>query len=139
MIETVDSPEIAVEIDKRCAQIGRVMPVLIEINSGREPQKSGVYPEKAVELISNISLLPHISVKGLMTMGPPVDHPEKSRPYFRETKALFDRIKELNLPNVEMQYLSMGMTDSYRIALEEGANVIRLGNKIFGERVTKSQ
>lgn len=139
MIETVDSPEIAVEIEKRCAQIGKVMPVLIEINSGREPQKSGVYPEKAVELISNISLLPHIRVKGLMTMGPPAGLPEESRPYFRETKNLFDRIKELNLPNVEMQYLSMGMTDSYRFALEEGANVIRLGNKIFGERVPQSK
>jgi uncharacterized pyridoxal phosphate-containing UPF0001 family protein len=71
---------------------------------------------------------------GLMTMGPPVAHPEESRPFFRETKGLFERLKGLSLPNVEMKYLSMGMTDSYRIALEEGANIIRLGSKIFGER-----
>lgn len=136
MIETVDSLEIAVEIDKRCAQIGKTMPVLIEINSGRETQKSGVFPENAEALVAGISRLPNIRVAGLMTMGPPVGRPEESRPYFRETKELFDRIKRLGLPNVEMKYLSMGMTDSYRIALEEGANIIRLGNKIFGERAS---
>jgi pyridoxal phosphate enzyme (YggS family) len=136
MIETVDSLEIAVEIDKRCAQIGKTLPVLIEINSGREPQKSGAFPENAEALVAGISRLPNIRVAGLMTMGPPVSRPEESRPYFRETKKLFDRIKKLDLPNVEMKYLSMGMTDSYRIALEEGANVIRLGNKIFGERAS---
>lgn len=134
MIETVDSLEIAVEIDKRCAQTGKVLPVLIEINSGREPQKSGVYPENAGLLITSISNLSNIRIKGLMTMGPTVSRPEESRPYFRETKNLFEKIKKLALPNVEMKYLSMGMTDSYRIALEEGANIIRLGNKIFGER-----
>jgi len=134
MIETVDSAEIAREIDKRCAQAGKTMPVLIEINSGRETQKSGVYPEDAERLISEISTLENIRVAGLMTMGPPVDRPEDSRPYFIETRKVFDRIKGLNLPNVEMKYLSMGMTDSYRIALDEGANVIRIGSRIFGER-----
>ncbi|HUT67172.1 MAG TPA: YggS family pyridoxal phosphate-dependent enzyme [Dehalococcoidales bacterium] len=134
MIETVDSAEIAREIDKRCAQAGKTMPVLIEINSGRETQKSGVYPEDAERLISEISTLGNIRVAGLMTMGPPVDRPEDSRPYFIETRKVFDRIKGLNLPNVEMKYLSMGMTDSYRIALDEGANVIRIGSRIFGER-----
>ncbi len=136
MIETVDSLEIAVDIDKRCAQIGKTLPVLIEVNSGRETQKSGVYPENAEALVAGISRLPNIRVEGLMTMGPPVNRPEESRPYFTETKKLFDRIKRLGLPNVEMKYLSMGMTDSYRIALEEGANIIRLGNKIFGERAS---
>jgi pyridoxal phosphate enzyme (YggS family) len=134
MIETVDSLEIAREINSRCAQIGKTMPVLIEINSGREPQKSGVFPENAVALIAGIAGLPHVRIMGLMTMGPPVSLPEESRPFFRETKDLFDRLKALALPGVEMIYLSMGMTDSYRIALEEGANIIRLGNKIFGER-----
>jgi pyridoxal phosphate enzyme (YggS family) len=134
IIETVDSLEIATEIDKRCAQIGKNMPVLIEINSGRELQKSGVLPENAETLIAGIANLPNVHIEGLMTMGPPVSRPEDSRPYFQETKKVFDRLKSLELPNVEMKYLSMGMTDSYRIALEEGANVIRLGNKIFGER-----
>jgi len=134
MIETVDSIELAAEIDKRCARAGRTMPVLIEINSGREEQKAGVYPEDAEGLIGEISTLKNIRVTGLMTMGPLGGHPEDSRPYFKETKRVFERIRESNLPNVEMKYLSMGMTDSYRIALEEGANVIRIGSRIFGER-----
>jgi len=134
MIETVDSVDIAREIDKRCAPIGKTMPVLIEINSGREQQKSGVVPENAEQLIREVSELEHIKVVGLMTMGPRFGNPEDSRPYFIETKKIFDRIQKLNLPGVEMKYLSMGMTNSYRVALEEGANIVRIGTRIFGER-----
>jgi len=134
MIETVDSVEIARDIDKRCAQIGKVMPVLIEINSGREKQKSGVLPEGVEQLAREISALPNIRVMGLMTMGPRFGNPEDSRPYFVETKKLFEKIKKLNLPNIEMRYLSMGMTNSYKIAIEEDANIVRIGSKIFGER-----
>jgi len=134
MIETVDSLEIGREIDKRCAQIGKIMPVLIEINSGRERQKSGVFPEKAEQLVKEISTCHNIRIMGLMTMGPLFGNPEDFRPYFRETKKLFENIRKLNLPNVDMRYLSMGMTDSYKIAIEEGANIVRIGSKIFGER-----
>ncbi len=134
MIETVDSIELAEEIDKRCTQIGKVMPVLIEINSGREKQKTGVLPEKAAQLIREVSSLPNLRVTGLMTMGPRFGDPEDSRPYFRETKKIFEIIKKLNLPHVEMKYLSMGMTNSYKIAIDEGANMVRIGSKIFGER-----
>jgi pyridoxal phosphate enzyme (YggS family) len=134
MIETVDSIEIAREIDKRCAQIGRNMPVLIEINSGREKQKAGVYPENVEKLVAEMATLKNIRVMGLMTMGPRFGNPEDSRPYFVETRKIFDRIKNLNLPHAEMKYLSMGMTNSYQIALEEGANIVRIGSKIFGER-----
>ena len=134
MIETVDSPAIAREIDKRCAQINKTMPVLIEINSGREEQKTGVLPENAEQLARDISNLPNIKLMGLMTMGPRFGNPEDARPYFVATKRIFDRIKELNLPRIEMRYLSMGMTNSYRIALEEGANMVRIGSKLFGER-----
>jgi hypothetical protein len=134
MIETVDSLKIASEIDKRCAQIGKVMPILIEVNSGREPQKSGVLPEDAEQLITEISSLKNVRVMGLMTMGPRFGNPEDSRPYFVATRKIFERIKKLNLSNVEMRYLSMGMTNSYKIALEEGANIVRIGTKIFGER-----
>jgi len=134
MIETVDSVEIAREIDRRCAQIGKIMPVLVEINSGHEAQKSGVFPESAAQLVKEISVLPNIRVMGLMTMGPRFGNPEDSRPYFVETKKIFDRLKELNLPNVEMRYLSMGMTNSYKIAIEEGANMVRIGTRVFGER-----
>ena len=134
MIETVDSVEIAGEIDKRCAQVGKTMPVLIEINSGREEQKAGVYPENAEKLVNEISTFKNIRVTGLMTMGPQSGNPEDARPYFIETRKVFDRIKKLNLLDLEMKYLSMGMTNSYRIALEEGANIVRIGSKIFGER-----
>ena len=134
MIESVDSLEIAWEIDRKCAQIGKVMPVLIEVNSGREPQKSGVLPEDAERLVREISGLGSIKVMGLMTMGPSFGNPEDFRPYFVETRRVFERIKGLKLPNVEMRHLSMGMTDSYKVAIEEGANIIRIGTRIFGER-----
>ena len=134
MIETVDSLELAREIDKRCAQINKVMPVLVEINSGREEQKSGILPEKTEQLVRDISDLNNLRIVGLMTMGPRLGNPEDSRPYFVVTKKIFEGIKKLNLPDVQMRYLSMGMTNSYQIALDEGANIVRIGSKIFGER-----
>jgi len=133
MIETVDSVEIAKEIDKRCGQIGKVMPVLIEINSGEEEQKFGVHPEYAEELIKEISGLQNVKVVGLMTMGPRFGNPENSRPYFVKMREVFEKIRRLNLPNVEMEYLSMGMTNSYKVAIEEGANIVRIGTMIFGK------
>jgi pyridoxal phosphate enzyme (YggS family) len=134
MIESIDSLEIAREIDRKCSQIGKIMPLLIEVNSGREPQKSGVLPEDVERLVREISGLANIKVMGLMTMGPSFGNPEDSRPYFAKTRRIFEKIKGLKLPNVEMKYLSMGMTSSYEVALEEGANIIRIGTKIFGER-----
>jgi hypothetical protein len=134
MIETVDSLEMAQEIDKRCQQLGKIMPILIEVNSGRELQKSGVLPENAAALAQSISSLPDIRLMGLMTMGPAVGDPEDSRPYFVTTRQVFEQLKLLAIPNVTMQYLSMGMTNSYKIALAEGANMVRLGTLIFGER-----
>jgi len=134
MIETVDSSEIAGEIDKRCAEIGKTMSVLIELNSGREKQKSGILPENTERLATEISALGNVRLMGLMTMGPRFGNPEDSRPYFIETKKMFERIKRLNLPNIEMKYLSMGMTNSYKIAMEEGANIVRIGSRIFGQR-----
>jgi PLP dependent protein len=134
MIETVHTLEIAKEINKKCAQIGKTMPVLIEINSGRELNKSGVFPEDAEQLIRDISSLRNLKVEGLMTMGPRFGNPEDSRPYFVETRRIFERVKRLSLPNVNMRYLSMGMSNSYKIALQENANVIRIGTKVFGQR-----
>ncbi|MBI4283171.1 MAG: YggS family pyridoxal phosphate-dependent enzyme [Chloroflexi bacterium] len=134
MIETVDSVAIARELNERCAQIGKIMPILIEVNSGREKQKSGVLPEAVEPLVAEIAALPNIRVVGLMTMGPRFGNPEDSRPYFVETRRIFDRIKQRNLPNVEMRYLSMGMTNSYQIAIEEGANIVRLGTRLFAAR-----
>ena len=134
MIETVDSVELAREIDKRCDQIGKIMPVLIEVNSGREAQKSGVFPEATEALAREMAALPNLRVMGLMTMGPLAGDPENSRPYFVATREIFEQIKRLDLPGIEMRYLSMGMTNSYKVALEEGTNMVRIGTRIFGER-----
>jgi pyridoxal phosphate enzyme (YggS family) len=134
MIETVDSMKLASAIDKACGKIGKTMPVLVEINSGEEDQKAGVLPEDAIPLIQEMSALANIKVMGLMTMGPFAGDPEDSRPYFQKTRAIFEKLKAMNLPNVEMKYLSMGMSNSYKVALEEGANVVRIGTKLFGER-----
>jgi pyridoxal phosphate enzyme (YggS family) len=131
MIETVDSLELAREIDNKCRETNKVMPVLIEINSGREPQKHGVFPENALPLVRKCAVLSHIRVMGLMTMGPVVAEPEKLRPYFAETRIIFEKLQGLDLPAVQIKYLSMGMSDSYHIAIEEGANIIRIGSKIF--------
>lgn len=134
MIETVDAVKLAASIDRACERENRVMSVLIEINSGEESQKAGVRPEEAQSLIREISGLNHVAVKGLMTMGPFTGDPEEARPYFARTREVFERIKTVSIPGVEMKYLSMGMSNSYKVALEEGANLIRIGTKIFGAR-----
>jgi pyridoxal phosphate enzyme (YggS family) len=134
MIETVDSWPLAKLIDRRCAAIGLTMPVLVEVNIGREASKTGVLPEEVDDLVQRLSDLKHIRVQGLMTMGPRFGDPEDARPYFRATKEAFDRLAKADRPNVEMRTLSMGMSNSYQVALEEGANMVRLGTVLFGER-----
>ncbi|MFC1768205.1 YggS family pyridoxal phosphate-dependent enzyme [Nanoarchaeota archaeon] len=124
MIQTVDSFELASEISKRATT---KYPVLIEVNSGEESEKSGVNPTKVLDLVRKISTLPNVIVKGLMTMGP-VENPRMA---FRKTKQLFDSIKAMKIPNVEMEILSMGMSDSYEVAIEEGSNMVRLGKSLF--------
>jgi pyridoxal phosphate enzyme (YggS family) len=134
MIETVDSWRLAVAIDRHCAAAGKVMPVLVEINSGREASKTGVMPEKLDDLVQCLRGLKHIRVQGLMTMGPRFGDPENARPFFLATRAAFERLSALNLPDVAMRYLSMGMSNSYAVAIEEGANLVRIGTGIFGQR-----
>ncbi len=135
MIETVDSLSIAEEINKVCVRQNKTMQVLIEVNSGRESQKFGVMPEKVTGLLKKLSELENIKASGLMTMGPMTGDPEAALPYFVETKNIFDKIKTMDIANVEMRYLSMGMSNSYKVAIEEGANIIRIGTKIFGDRI----
>ena len=134
MIETVDSVRLANAIDRHCAELDKIMPVLIEINSGKEPSKTGVLPDQAEQMLAEIAALPNIRVQGLMTMGPRFGNPDDAKPYFRLTKALFDKLSSANLPDVEMRYLSMGMSNTYQIAIKEGANVVRIGTRLFGER-----
>jgi len=138
MIETIDSTRIARAVERHCADIGTIMPVLIEINSGRESNKTGVAPEKAEELAREIGALEHLRLRGLMTMGPRFGNPEDARPYFRLTKELFDSLSSIDLGDGQMQYLSMGMSNTYTTAIEEGANIVRIGTKLFGERSDSS-
>jgi len=137
MIETLDSWRLAEVIDRRCAAIDKTMPVLVEINSGRETSKTGVFPEEVDDLIRRLVSLQNISVQGLMTMGPISGNPEDARPFFRETKKAFDRTLAAEISGVEMRYLSMGMSNSYEIAIEEGSNMIRLGTTLFGPRAKR--
>jgi pyridoxal phosphate enzyme (YggS family) len=134
LVETVDSIGLGREIDKRSATAGKTMDVLVEVNSGREPQKSGVLPEEAEPLVRSLAALPHLRVLGLMTMGPFEGDPEDSRPYFKETRRVWEELKALCIPGTEMRHLSMGMTNSWRVAVEEGATMVRIGTAIFGPR-----
>ena len=134
LVETVDSWRLAEVIDKRCAAVHHTMPVLAEINSGLEENKSGILPEQAEDIVRRMGRLKHIRVQGLMTMGPLSENAEDYRPYFQMTKELFDHLASARIPGVEMRYLSMGMSDSYQVAIEEGANIIRVGSAIFGPR-----
>jgi pyridoxal phosphate enzyme (YggS family) len=136
MCQTVDSWHLAQYLDRRCKMAGRVLPVLIEINSGEESNKTGVLTENLEQLVLKVSKLKNLKLQGLMTMGPRFGDPEKSRPYFQLTRKAFEQIKSLDIPNIEMKYLSMGMSNSYRIAIEEGSNLVRVGTKLFGERET---
>ncbi|KPL76933.1 alanine racemase [Ornatilinea apprima] len=134
IIETVDSWALAQALERHAASLQKKLPILVEINSGREPNKDGVLPEEVDELIAQLSTLTYLQVQGLMTMGPRFGNPEDSRPFFVATRQVFDRLAKQSLPNVEMRYLSMGMSNSYLIAIQEGANIVRIGTKLFGER-----
>ncbi|TFG45029.1 MAG: YggS family pyridoxal phosphate-dependent enzyme [Dehalococcoidia bacterium] len=133
LIETVDNLKLATALDHQARLHGKVMPVLIEVNIGREAQKSGVLPDELPGIALSIEQFPNLKLHGLMTMGPHLTA-EKLRPYFAETRRLFDNLQQLNLPDTNIRYLSMGMSDSYLIAIEEGANLVRLGTAIFGQR-----
>jgi hypothetical protein len=137
LVETLDSLKLAHAIERYCEETQKTLPVLLEINSGRESNKTGVLPEDVDELVENFSALKFVRVEGLMTMGPLFGDPEASRPYFKTTREIYERLSNVTTPNVEMRTLSMGMSNSYRVAIEEGANLVRLGTAIFGARPVK--
>jgi pyridoxal phosphate enzyme (YggS family) len=134
MIETLDSLRLAKVIDRLAMTLGKEIPVLVEVNSGRESNKTGVFPEDIIEFVDSLGSLKHINIQGLMTMGPRFGDPENARPYFHATRHAFERLRNLTMPNMDMHYLSMGMSNSYMIAIEEGANIVRIGTRIFGSR-----
>ena len=134
MIHSVDSLKLATEIDKRAKQHNTSMDILIEVNIGGEESKSGVAPEDTENLCLEIAKLENIHIKGLMTVAPIVENPEDARVYFRKMNKLFVDIRDKNYDNINMTYLSMGMTHDFEVAIEEGANIVRVGTAIFGKR-----
>ncbi|MEL7567784.1 MAG: YggS family pyridoxal phosphate-dependent enzyme [Dehalobacterium sp.] len=134
LIHSLDTIVLAKEINKRAERAGRVMPVLVQVNVADEDTKYGVVLGDAISFIKELLVLPHLKVEGLMTIGPLVDKAEEVRPVFRELRKLRDKIKEMDLPGVSMNYLSMGMTNDYQVAVEEGSNIVRIGSAIFGAR-----
>ena len=133
-IQSVDSQRIAREISRRALDRGKIMDVLVEVNTSAEETKFGIEPEEAMRLIETIAGLEGIKIKGLMTIGLFSDNPEDTRPCFKRLKRFFEEVKAADIPGVEMKYLSMGMTSDFEVAIEEGSNMVRVGTGIFGAR-----
>ena len=132
-IQTVDSIKLAKEIDKRSLQFGKTTNVLVEVNVSGEKSKYGIKPEEVEPFLKEISEFSGIRVRGLMTIAPIIEEDkEEVRPYFRKLRELSEEIKSKNINNLKMDYLSMGMTDDFEVAIEEGANMVRIGRGIFG-------
>ena len=134
LIHSVDKLKLAREIDKQAKKIDKIQEILIQVNISEEASKSGVDVEDADNLLKDISLLENLSVKGLMTMPPYYNEPEKVRPYFSALRGLRDHLEQQNLFNVTLSELSMGMTGDFEVAIQEGATLVRIGTAIFGKR-----
>jgi pyridoxal phosphate enzyme (YggS family) len=132
LIHSVDSIKLAKEIDRRSLQFGMITNVLVEVNVSGEETKYGIKPEEVEPFLKEISEFSRTRVRGLMTIAPIAEDKEEVRPYFRKLRELFKEIKSKNIKNVKMDYLSMGMTEDFEVAIEEGANMVRIGRGIFG-------
>ncbi|MGA2525721.1 MAG: YggS family pyridoxal phosphate-dependent enzyme [Smithellaceae bacterium] len=133
-VHSVDRLELAQELDKRAGLINCKLNVLIEVNVSGEESKSGIPADNTPALIKQISGLENLAVRGLMTMAPYSNNPENARPYFSALRNLRDNISRQQIPGIQMEELSMGMTDDFAVAIEEGATIVRIGRAIFGER-----
>ena len=134
MLQSIDRMKIVKKLNRRLQKVGQTMDVLIQVNTSGEESKYGIKPTQAVEFVQRASRYPQIKIRGLMTIGLFSDNWLKVRAGFRQLRMLRDDIKEHDIKNVEMEYLSMGMTNDFEIAIEEGANMIRVGRAIFGDR-----
>jgi hypothetical protein len=130
----VDSLHLAKEIEKEAAKKNITVNILIQVNIANEETKFGISRDGVYELINEIKLFEHIKIKGLMTIAPFVENPEENRIHFRNLHQLLLDIKSKNIDNIDMSILSMGMTNDYQVAIEEGATMVRVGTAIFGER-----
>lgn len=135
MIHSLDRISLAKEIQKRAAEQDIYMNVLIQVNISEEETKYGLKKEEVIPFIKSIEEFNRLKIKGLMTLAPFVEDPEEVRYVFRDLKALFEIIKEEDFKNTNMKYLSMGMTNDFSVALEEGSNIVRVGTGIFGKRI----
>jgi len=131
LIQSVDSVRLAEEIDKQADKINKIQDILVEIKTSPEESKFGLKPDEAIKVIKDIVRLKNINIKGLMTIAPAGDDPEKARPYFRMLREFEDKINELRVTSYKSGVLSMGMTDDFEIAVEEGSNMVRLGRAFF--------
>lgn len=133
LIHSVDSLRLAQEINKQAAKVNKVQNILLEVKTSSEATKFGLPPKEATSILKELSVFNNIKVLGLMTIAPIVDNPESARPYFRKLRQLQDEFSNFRISNLEFSILSMGMTDDFEIAIEEGANIVRIGRAIFGE------
>ncbi len=134
LIHSVDSVKLAVAISKQAKKRSKVQHILVQINISEESTKSGISADEALRMVKDISTLENVSVRGLMTMPPFFDQPEKARPYFRQLREIRDQIAGAGVPGVDMRELSMGMTGDFEVAIQEGATLVRIGTAIFGGR-----
>ncbi|MGZ8487871.1 MAG: YggS family pyridoxal phosphate-dependent enzyme [Candidatus Binatia bacterium] len=134
VVESLDNLALARELDKEAAKRSKIVRALIEVNLAGEESKAGVAKAKVAGLLEKIAGLAHVSVQGLMTVPPFRENLEEVRPYFRELRELRDSLNSLNLPNVRLNELSMGMTHDFTVAIEEGASIVRVGTALFGPR-----
>ncbi|NVO00616.1 MAG: YggS family pyridoxal phosphate-dependent enzyme [Geobacteraceae bacterium] len=134
MIHSVDRLSLAEEINRQWAKIGEICEILIQVNVSGEATKSGTTYKEAINLVKEVSLLKNLRICGLMTMPPFFDDPDGARPYFSGLRILSKEIESLNIPNVSMKELSMGMSGDFEVAIEEGATLVRVGSAIFGGR-----
>jgi pyridoxal phosphate enzyme (YggS family) len=133
-IESLDDLELAAKLDRACERLNKRMPVLIQVNVGREASKSGITQEEATEFAGRVSAFKHLEVRGLMAIPPYCEDPEESRPHFIRLRELAQRIEGQKLTGVSMKELSMGMSHDHLVAIEEGATLVRVGTAIFGPR-----
>ena len=137
MVHSLDSIKLAQEINDRMEKVQRIMDVLIEVNVAEEKTKYGIKTNEVEDFLKEVSNFKYIKVKGLMTIAPKVPDPEEVRPVFRELKKIFIDISRKNIDNIDMVYLSMGMSNDFKVAIEEGSNIVRIGTSIFGKREYK--
>lgn len=134
LIHSVDSLELASEIDQRAAAAGLRQKILLEVNLGAEQSKAGFLADEVEEALPRLASLNHVTIQGLMAIPPPVRDAEQSRPHFRRLRELAARLTQRGIPGVQLTELSMGMSNDYMVAIQEGATLIRLGTAIFGGR-----